>query len=150
LASRSFPPIMGEVPGYRCAMNLKSASVGVLTAEVRVLMVGSRQVTLSVARQLDFVPMSSIEPFGRIKSGSGGDCIEVIGSADGVLSRSRVWRTMQTCSRGNSFLENYVLCPEHDGSYTHFMNHDWYEYDTGIDAWRQAVNFPLIVLAGLR
>lgn len=43
-----------------------SATVETLTAEVRVLMVGSRQVTLSVYNQLDWVPSSEIEPLGRV------------------------------------------------------------------------------------
>lgn len=43
-----------------------TATVEVLTAEVRVLMVGSRQVTLSVYNQLDDVPHRLIEPFGRV------------------------------------------------------------------------------------
>ena len=47
-------------------MTSTTAEVQVLTAEVRVLMVGSRQVTLSVYRQLDPVAASDIEPFGRV------------------------------------------------------------------------------------
>jgi hypothetical protein len=43
-----------------------TARVEVLTAEVRVLMVGSRQVTMSVYNQLDRVALSQIEPFGRV------------------------------------------------------------------------------------
>lgn len=43
-----------------------SARVEVLTAEVRVLMVGSRQVTMSVYNQLDTVDADEIEPFGRV------------------------------------------------------------------------------------
>jgi hypothetical protein len=49
-----------------------TATVEVLTAEVRTLMVGSRQVTLSVYRQLDGVGgvgwewMKDFEPFGRV------------------------------------------------------------------------------------
>lgn len=51
-----------------------SVSVDVLTAEVRVLMVGARQVTLSVVKQLDqfdiyTYPLSMFVPFGRIKTG---------------------------------------------------------------------------------
>jgi hypothetical protein len=46
-----------------------TAHVEVLTAEVRVLMVGSRQVTLSVYRQLDPVEPEAIEPFGRVRDG---------------------------------------------------------------------------------
>jgi hypothetical protein len=44
-----------------------SATVETLVAEVRVLMVGSRQVTLSVARQLDWVDLEDMEPFGRVR-----------------------------------------------------------------------------------
>ena len=47
-------------------MPTSTATVESLTAEVRVLMVGSRQVTLSVARQLDEVPTWEITPFGRM------------------------------------------------------------------------------------
>jgi len=47
---------------------LKTAEVEVLTAEVRVLMVGSRQITLSVARQLDMVNLTELIPFGRIRT----------------------------------------------------------------------------------
>ena len=43
------------------------AVVKVLTAEVRTLMVGSRQVTLSVYGQLDHAPPEYIEPFGRVR-----------------------------------------------------------------------------------
>ncbi len=46
-----------------------TATVETLTAEVRVLMVGSRQVTLSVARQLDWCDLSEMEPFGRVRIG---------------------------------------------------------------------------------
>jgi hypothetical protein len=42
------------------------ATVKTLTAEVRVLMVGNRQVTLSVYRQLDEVEPDELEPFGRV------------------------------------------------------------------------------------
>jgi len=44
-----------------------TASVEVLTAEVRTLMVGSRQVTMSVWKQLDVVHIDECEPFGRVK-----------------------------------------------------------------------------------
>lgn len=44
-----------------------TATVETLTAEVRVLMVGSRQVTLSVYGQLDWIGSDDIEPFGRVR-----------------------------------------------------------------------------------
>jgi hypothetical protein len=43
-----------------------TATVETLTAEVRVLMVGNRQITASVAKQLDQVRIMEIEVFGRI------------------------------------------------------------------------------------
>ena len=46
--------------------NTETATVEVLTAEVRVLQVGRRQVTLGVYRQLDGVDPDDIEPFGRV------------------------------------------------------------------------------------
>ena len=47
-------------------MTATAARVEVLTAEVRVLMVGSRQVTMSVYNQLDQVKPGEIAPFGRV------------------------------------------------------------------------------------
>jgi hypothetical protein len=42
------------------------ATVEALTAQVRVLMVGSRQITLSVYWQLDDVDPDEVEIFGRV------------------------------------------------------------------------------------
>jgi hypothetical protein len=44
----------------------KTATVETLTAEVRVLMVGSRQVTMSVYNQLDTAEYEDTELFGRV------------------------------------------------------------------------------------
>jgi hypothetical protein len=102
-----------------------AATVEVLTAEVRVLQIGRRQVTLSVVRQLDWADPADVEPFGRVRTGdkppgrvkaadAGGfsqvksaDSIEVIGSAAGVLVRSVSWRTLLTCTSGGA-----AACPE--------------------------------------
>lgn len=68
------------------------AHVQVLTAEVRALMVGSRQVTMSVYNQLDFVPYGQIEPFGRVNPrGVEGNDIYVVGKdgLTGSLVRAR-------------------------------------------------------------
>lgn len=46
---------------------ISTATVETLTAEVRVLMVGSRQITLSVAKQLDWVDYALLEVFGRVR-----------------------------------------------------------------------------------
>jgi hypothetical protein len=45
----------------------RTATVVALTAEVRVLMVGSRQITMSVANQLDHADPAEVEPFGRVR-----------------------------------------------------------------------------------
>jgi hypothetical protein len=66
-----------------------TATVETLAAEVRVLMVGSRQVTLSVYRQLDRVPFAAIEPMGRVRDGKEKTAneVQVVGKsrADGTL-----------------------------------------------------------------
>ena len=87
-----------------------AARVELLTAEVRTLVVGSRQVTMSVYEQLDFVKPGDIEPFGRVSrrrshcsdswggrsSDCPGDCLDVVGRhwLSGALVRSCVpsWR----------------------------------------------------------
>lgn len=46
----------------------QAATVEVLTAEVRTLVVGNRQVTMSIYKQLDHVPWREIEPFGRVNA----------------------------------------------------------------------------------
>jgi hypothetical protein len=65
-----------------------TATVATLTATVHVLQVGSRQITLSVAKQLDCVDRENIEPMGRIRLNDG---VELIGRGpDGTLVRSHV------------------------------------------------------------
>jgi hypothetical protein len=66
------------------------ATVKTLTAEVRVLMVGNRQVTLSVYRQLDEVDDTELEPFGRVND-SKDRCIWVVGRSrtTGELVRAK-------------------------------------------------------------
>jgi hypothetical protein len=60
----------------------QSARVDVLTAEVRALQVGSRQVTLSVYRQLDRLPVnerSFFEPFGRVRDNQDPSGVNLVG-----------------------------------------------------------------------
>lgn len=74
-----------------------TATVETLTAEVRVLMVGNRQVTLSVARQLDEVDFVELSPFGRIRSTREyTSAVEVIGKhrESGALARATVSQPM--------------------------------------------------------
>lgn len=101
------------------------ATVEVLTAEVRVLQVGRRQVTLSVVRQLDWANPADVEPFGRVRTGDdlpgrprvidnrgvgiGRQAVpvEVVGSASGALVRSVSWSMRLKCERGSR-----SPCPE--------------------------------------
>ena len=72
---------------------MTTATVETITAEVRVLMVGNRQVTLSVYRQLDTVDLRLMSPFGRINDpAQPAQAVWVVGRsvADGTLVRSRV------------------------------------------------------------
>jgi hypothetical protein len=72
-----------------------TATVTTLTAEVRVLMVGARQITSGVYDQLDYVESEYIEPFGRVRPRNGtSNLIYVVGrrmeSTDLVKSRCGV------------------------------------------------------------
>ena len=73
------------------ANDKQTAHVETLTATVRTLVVGSRQVTLSVARQLDWVDITELNVMGRVRL-SKGDHTEVIGSKvkDGSLAIARL------------------------------------------------------------
>jgi len=89
----------------------QTATAEVLTAEVRVLQVGSRQVTLSIYRQLDWVPAGEIEPFGRVCDSGNPDVIEVAGSHHGVLTRSSVSRAWRDCGHAG-YPEGTAACKE--------------------------------------
>lgn len=140
-------------------MPASTATVEALTAEVRVLMVGSRQVTLSVARQLDEVAWWDITPFGRISMNtkpafSEADRVEVIGrSEDGSLVRSSASRMRYRCEHrqdGGKVIINgeectYRACKREDCG--HYHGHTWIGTDEQFNEWN---GLPLIVLAGLR
>lgn len=70
---------------------MPEATVEVLTAEVRTLMIGNRQVTQSVFNQLDMVASTEIEPFGRVNvRGASDKQVTVVGRdlRDGSLVAS--------------------------------------------------------------
>jgi hypothetical protein len=120
----------------------QAATVEVLTAEVRVLMVGSRQITLSVYRQLDTVPCRALTPFGRVHAEKqAGDPavdgqIEVVGAnRDGVLCRSWLRHYYRLDGRGWCYQDPA-------GNYANT--------DVGEADWARLEELPLIVLAGLR
>ena len=113
---------------------IREATVEVLTAEVRVLMVGSRQVTLSVYRQLDETEPGEISPFGRVapREAEPGYTYVVGASAGGTLVRSRrvsspvlARRARDTDDRARWAAERERLrravaeIPRPDGAYAH-------------------------------
>jgi len=120
----------------------REAHVQVLTAEVRTLVVGSRQVTMSVYNQLDAVPPGSIEPFGRVNPKDANEkWMFVVGRhvASGVLVRSSVHRLPES-------LEDWhweSLKNAFDG----FGGLTRQELSAVVEQWSA---LPLIVLAGLR
>lgn len=78
-------------------MDEHEAKINVLTAEVRTLVVGKRQVTLSVYRQLDSVPPHQIEPFGRVRDQPLYNQVQVVGrsSISGALVRANIHQTSE-------------------------------------------------------
>lgn len=66
-----------------------TATVETLTAEVRVLKMGTRQVTKAVARQLDRISDSHLEPFGRLGFDPKG-----IGMRNWLIGRSKIDGTL--------------------------------------------------------
>lgn len=92
-------------------MTAQQATVETLTAEVRTLVVGARQVTLSIANQLDVVPLDELRVMGRISLRKDGQ--HVIGSdRNGVLSLatydpdpiSTIWRLYPGDSLGGGYI----------------------------------------------
>jgi hypothetical protein len=112
-------------------MSAETATVEVLTAEVRTLMVGSRQVTLSVFKQLDTVLPKDIEPFGRVRDGR-----------DNSVSVDVVGRDRRTGALVRSY------CWEIHGSYYAPKNPE--EHAAMVATYWEYTALPLIVLAGLR
>lgn len=92
-------------------MSSHTATVETLAAEVRVLMVGSRQVTMSVYNQLDIARYEDIELFGRI---SPKDAIYgyvyFVGRhrSNGSLVRGSVPTTVEGAQKENPVLEKSI------------------------------------------
>lgn len=106
-----------------------TATVELLTAEVRVLTVGARQITASVAKQLDQVGWHEAEPFGRVRLGDG-RCVAIgrrRGAGDLVLI-TEIPLFEAVCDETTGFLRKFRPTPVGQA------------YDA----------LPLIVLAGLR
>ena len=137
-------------------MTTTAARVEVLTAEVRVLMVGSRQVTLSVYNQLDYVPPDGIEPFGRVSpKDARWRSVEVVGRDEtGVLVRSWVPLEPFDIDKPYGWI---TVSQQRDRDYGHCtgytQQYPW-PYGTPTEELRaysaEWPRLPLIVLAGLR
>jgi hypothetical protein len=136
-------------------------AVEVLTAEIRVLQVGSRPVTLSAARQLDSADGAVIEPFGRVridpKPAAG--LLEVVGSANGILVRSSATARKVKCpGYSDPYPRSYVheppsvVCGQHRHTppASPSSSHEWTEYSPSREIYEAWLALPLIVLAGLR
>lgn len=129
-----------------------SAQVEVLTAEVRALMVGKRQVTLSVYRQLDLVPSDQCNPFGRVRDSQ---------DVHYLASQPRVYAVGQHCSTG-ALVRSYRTRPNPKtnpqvNDLSIFSEETAVELKRRIDEYEQNLcdfnewaTLPLIVLAGLR
>ena len=142
-------------------MSASEPTVEVLTAEIRVLQVGSKPVALSAARQLDSVDATEIKPFGRVridpKPAAG--LIEVIGSVDGILARSSARARKVECpgyapsfSSPRGYGLPVVACARHRDTSPGDSagHHNWMEYTPSLEIYEAWLALPLIVLAGLR
>lgn len=111
---------------------MATATVETLTASVNVLQVGNRQITLSVARQLDNVSPFEIEPMGRVRlSAKGRSEYTVIGKLDDG--------SLATADYG------YLGYSHQTGRNVTYEEHlKEIELKTSLEA------LPLIVLAGLK
>lgn len=117
------------------------ASVNVLTAEVRTLMVGNRQVTQSVYRQLDWVNSSSIEPFGRVADSK-------IAAVDEYGIPAETVAVVGRCVSSGALVRAYRRCPTKPAPARGEAAMAAYRGRLrDYEAWE---DLPLIVLAGLR
>lgn len=96
-----------------------TAQVKLLTAEVRTLQVGNRQVTLSVFRQLDtLLNLENFEPFGRVRDGH-----------DDFREVKMVGRDTTTDALvGARIRPQFWLASDGPLVFTHWLSHTW-SYD---------------------
>jgi hypothetical protein len=121
-----------------------TATVETLTAQVRVLMVGSRQVTLSIFDQLDSCHPDLITPFGRVSPrNERPKQVTVVGrSPGGELCRSSIGIPSRNRATGGVWGWHWS---NHGGTAVNEK-----EQERMADRYAEWINLPLIVLAGLR
>jgi hypothetical protein len=146
-----------------------TATVETLTAEVRVLMVGSRQVTMSVYNQLDWAELTKLDglPFGRVHPRDAERrTLYLVGrhQPTGALVRTRVINPDHIAKKyaNNRYGFEPQQLPGPGAAAKELSNHVYGEPDfryhgwgdtnwpTAHEVWAQLVSLPLIVLAGLR
>jgi hypothetical protein len=122
----------------------QTATVETLTASVRVLMVGSRQVTLSIYKQLDECDAGRLKPFGRVNIDKF-DSLDLVGvDRNGNLVRSRVPDYKDAIE---GFLQREGWSPPYTDAYWERRAEIGTYYK---DKYFEFKALPLIVLAGLR
>lgn len=155
----------------------ETVAVETLTAEVRVLMVGSRQVTLSVARQLDSYELQDDEsigfmPFGRIRTGARGEkfvrCKRDDKDAEWFPIAHECPNQHGTCGHWKQYFNGKMVCGTAERLELREYDYQWIgrraptrnlivvnAFENDLDdksdpeswAWK---DLPLIVLAGLK
>lgn len=129
-----------------------TAAVRTLTAEVRVLQVGNRQITQSVVKQLDVIRADRIEPFGRISTGA------KVEEASGLKSPVEIELVGRHPYSGELVKANVMSTVAPPGYFARLSasatNEEREEYRRRRDEWEALCTrwrrLPLIVLAGLR
>jgi hypothetical protein len=135
--------------------NTNTATVQTLTAEVRTLTVGSKQVTLSIFKQLDYVTPWRINAFGRVNAGGKYDGepveLELVGSDDdGCLVSSHIMSRTQIIDPVNRHIlylpGRYANTPKTESIKRRYreLEPEWTAMLSRFYA------LPLIVLAGLK
>lgn len=129
-----------------------TAQVQVHHAEVHVLQVGSRQVTLSVARQLDVVNPRQMTPFGRVKldKTTTDGIITTIGRHN--VTGALVLATFLDFAKFPDAHEKGCLALEPVEKYgiKYTVVNDVLCRCDAVRNWCDATELPLIVLAGLK
>src|SRR5215468_4223550 len=113
-------------------MNKHTGTVESLSAEIRVLMIDSRQVTLSMYRQLDEVEWETFCPFGRIND----------------RTQNGFWMVGNT-GPGTPVVKCHIPDDNVDDIWLRDQTLDDFQEEGWSYPARYPRDFPLIVLAGL-
>jgi hypothetical protein len=104
-------PIRPATSRHVAAQGNSRPHVGSVTATVRVLTIGTHQMTLAMLRQLDIVSAFDIEPLGRVRTRQDGNAIEVVGLTDGGVLAAAVVRPPSWIGAGSPDLDH--ACHHH-------------------------------------